>query len=381
LNLPPSTFLCPHSHNDGAVKQVADSIKRFGFGTPLLVRVFGNEVIAGHTRLKAAISLGMDTVPVRFMDLSEQDAHALALADNRLGEIADWDTDALRNIMQDFDKDLRVLTGFDVAELERLLQPPPAPFKDDDQNKPAKDEVKHEHQAKWQVRLGDTFRIGPGWLACGSSLDDGAVPSLLKRGGVSKVEMLLTDPPYGVDYNGSTRTVREKIKSDKTLNCYSFMQDMKWLDGPFYVWCALGEIARSGWEGFKDVRATIVWAKSTFSFQATAHYKAQTEDCIYGVHGESRWCGSGSESTLWECPKPSSNPLHPTQKPLELMERAIKNHTSKTVLDMFAGSGTTGVAALAHGRVPYLMELDPAFCAVILERMTTIGVDVKKASA
>jgi ParB-like chromosome segregation protein Spo0J len=186
--------------NDPAVAAVTDSIKRFGFGAPILARRENGEVIAGHTRLKAAVRLGLKEVPVRYLDLDEREAHALALADNKVGELAEWDDEMLANVLREMAEDGASLDGlgFDDAELKRLLATADHPD-DDDSEEP----LPLPEPDKAQSVAGEVYQLGPHRLVCGDSRDAEVWAKLLLDG--ERLRMGWTDPPYGVAYVGKTK--------------------------------------------------------------------------------------------------------------------------------------------------------------------------------
>jgi ParB-like chromosome segregation protein Spo0J len=334
--------------NDGEpVEKVADSIKRFGFAAPIVARRETREIIAGHTRWKAAQKLKLTAVPVRFLDLSEREAHLLALADNRLGELAEWDTPELHALLASYDLGDQMIAGWsekDLRELERAARGD-AENPDDDAPEPPADPV---------TRPGDLWLLGKHRLVCGDATDGMAV-GLAK----AKLEpfMMVTDPP-----------------SDDRA---SWLDAWKLHAGPVaYVWSGglhnhvvAGDLETAGFK----LRAQIVWRKPV-SVGSRGHYKRQHESCWYAVREgtSTRWGGDRTQSTIWDLARRdgSEESLLSTQKPIECMARPIRNHgtVGDVVYDPFCGSGTTLIAAEHLGRVCVALELSPAYCDSIVER-------------
>lgn len=366
-------------HSDEQVAQIAASIAEFGFVNPCLVGADG-VLVAGHGRLAAARKLGLTTVPVVVLDhLTPTQRRALVLADNRLAELATWDDALLRvelEALQDegFDLDL---TGFDADALADLL---------------AGEEPEHEGQTEDDAvpdvpeepvsQPGDVWLLGPHRLVCGDATTAEAFALLLPDG--ERADMVFTDPPYNVNYANSAKD-KLRGKHRPILNdalgegFYDFLYDALALinahtRGAIYVAMSSSELdtlqaafrAVGGhWSTF------IIWAKNTFTL-GRADYQRQYEPILYGwpEGAERHWCGDRDQGDVWQIKKPQKNDLHPTMKPVELVERAIRNSSrpGDVVLDPFGGSGTTLIAAEKAGRVARLIELDPKYTDVIVRR-------------
>ena len=366
-------------HSDEQVAQIAASIAEFGFVNPCLVGADG-VLVAGHGRLAAARKLGLTTVPVVVLDhLTPTQRRALVLADNRLAELATWDDALLRvelEALQDegFDLDL---TGFDADALAELL---------------AGEEPEHEGQTEDDAvpdvpeepvsQPGDVWLLGPHRLICGDATTAEAFALLLPDG--ERADMVFTDPPYNVNYANSAKD-KLRGKHRPILNdalgegFYDFLYDALALinahtRGAIYVAMSSSELdtlqaafrAVGGhWSTF------IIWAKNTFTL-GRADYQRQYEPILYGwpEGAERHWCGDRDQGDVWQIKKPQKNDLHPTMKPVELVERAIRNSSraGDVVLDPFGGSGTTLIAAEKAGRVARLIELDPKYADVIVRR-------------
>ncbi|WP_028770769.1 site-specific DNA-methyltransferase [Silanimonas lenta] len=366
-------------HSDEQIAQIAASIAEFGFVNPILTGADG-VLVAGHGRLAAARKLGLPTVPVVVLDhLTPTQRRALVLADNRLAELATWDDALLRielEALQDdgFDLDL---TGFDADALAELLadEEPQIEGRTEDDAAP---DVPEEPVS----RPGDVWRLGPHRLVCGDATTAEAYVKLFPNG--ERADMVFTDPPYNVNYANSAKD-KLRGKHRPILNdalgegFYDFLFDalaliMAHTRGAIYVAMSSSELdtlqaafraAGGHWSTF------IIWAKNTFTL-GRADYQRQYEPILYGwPEGATRhWCGDRDQGDVWQIKKPQKNDLHPTMKPVELVERAIRNSSrpGDVVLDPFGGSGTTLIAAEKSGRVARLIELDPKYVDVIVRR-------------
>jgi DNA modification methylase len=359
--------------NDGEpVARVADSIRRFGFAAPIVARLATREIIAGHTRWKAAQLLKLTHVPVRFVDLDERQAHLLALADNRLGELAEWDTPELHALLASYDVGEQVVAGWgerDMRELERAAR--------EDGELP-EDEVPKVPKVP-VTQPGDLWLLGKHRLVCGDCTDERMVG--LARAGLEPF-IMVTDPPYGVDYDPEWRK-REGLNDSDRMgialndNRASWVAAWRLHAGPVaYVWCSGLHshvvAADLGAAGF-NLRAQIVWRKPALVI-SRGHYHWQHEPCWYAVREgkTARWGGDRTQSTIWDLARKdgSEETNHSMQKPIECMARPIRNHgqAGDVVYDPFCGSGTTLVAAEHLGRVCVALELSPGYCDVIVER-------------
>ncbi|CAG2146157.1 site-specific DNA-methyltransferase [Ralstonia mannitolilytica] len=366
-------------HSDEQIAQIAASIAEFGFVNPILTGADG-VLVAGHGRLAAARKLGLPTVPVVVLDhLTPTQRRALVLADNRLAELATWDDALLRielEALQDdgFDLDL---TGFDADALAELLadEEPQIEGRTEDDAAP---DVPEEPVS----RPGDVWRLGPHRLVCGDATTAEAYARLFPDG--ERADMVFTDPPYNVNYANSAKD-KLRGKHRPILNdalgegFYDFLFDalaliMAHTRGAIYVAMSSSELdtlqaafraAGGHWSTF------IIWAKNTFTL-GRSDYQRQYEPILYGwPEGATRhWCGDRDQGDVWQIKKPAKNDLHPTMKPVDLVERAIRNSSrpGDVVLDPFGGSGTTLIAAEKAGRVARLIELDPKYADVIVRR-------------
>jgi site-specific DNA-methyltransferase (adenine-specific) len=356
------------------VAQIAASIKEFGWTNPILVSS-DNTIIAGHGRLLAARKLGMQEVPAIILDhLTKAQQRALVIADNQLALNAGWDMDMLKAEIEDLNLenfDINLL-GFDEKFLDGLLEPEPTDGLTDEDAVPDVPETP-------KTVLGDVWVLGNHRLMCGDSTSIDAMEKLTDG---KPVDMWLTDPPYNVAYEGGTKeklTIQNDSMGDDDFR--QFLRDaylaadavMK-AGAVFYIWHAdlegynfRGAAKDAGWQ----VRQCLVWKKSSL-VMGRQDYHWQHEPCLYGWKDGAAhlWATDRKQTTILEFDKPSRNGEHPTMKPVELFAYQMLNNTkgSDIVLDSFGGSGTTIIAAEKHGRVGYLMELDPKYCDVIIKR-------------
>lgn len=363
-------------NNDDAVDATANSIKEFGWQQPIVVDKDG-VIIVGHTRLKAAKKLGLKQVPIVVAEnLTDEQANAYRLADNKTGELADWDFDLLDDELADINNIDMEDFGFDAAE--------------ESDTKVVDDEFDEEPPEKPTSKLGDVYQLGRHRLMCGDSTDTQSVKTLM---GGQLADLLLTDPPYNValGMGGSVDEARklhrrtdglvimnDKMKDDdfrKFLDrVYTAAKENMKAGAAFYIWHAdsqrynfEGACLDVGW----DVRQTLIWNKSAMTF-GRQDYQWKHEPCLCGWNdGASHaWYSDRKQTTVLNFDKPSSSKLHPTMKPVPLFDYQIKNSSKAgdLVLDLFGGSGTTMIACEQNGRNAYLMELDPRYVDVIIKR-------------
>ena len=365
----------PRTHTPEQVAQIAASIREFGWTNPVLVGA-DNDVIAGHARLLAARQLGMAEVPViQLGHLSEAQRRALVIVDNQLTINAGWSEETLRielQALQEADFDL-TLVGFDEDELARLLAAEEATSGLTDE-----DAVPEVLEAPISV-AGDLWRLGQHVLLVGDATNEADVARLMNG---AAADLVFIDPPYNCDYQGYTEE-HLTIQGDR-MSGAEFKQ---FLEAAFLSCRAvikpgasLHVCHSSSWQrefqnaleaaGF-EVRCQIIWAKNTFAW-GFGRYKFRHEPIFYAhVAGQSdAWYGDKSQSTLWEENKPAANRLHPTMKPVELIERALLNisKAGDVVVDLFGGSGSTLIACERRGRAAWLMELDRRYADVICRR-------------
>jgi len=358
-------------HNEAGVAKVAASIKEFGWQQPIVVDA-GMTVVVGHTRLAAARVLGHSEVPVHIArHLSPAQVKAYRLADNRLHEEAEWDHELLalelgelRNAGMDL-----ALTGFDEDELAGLMLEETAGLTDPDDVP--------EPQAEAVSRPGEVWLLGRHRLACGDSTDAAAVARALA--GV-KPHLMVTDPPYGVEYDPAWRHragVNTSKRTGKVENDDRADWRAAWALFPgevAYVWHA-GLYATTVAESLEargfQIRAQIIWAKDRL-VMGRGHYHWQHEPCWYAARGTAQWSGDRTQTTLWPIASRAQDAetVHGTQKPVECMRRPILNNSSpgQAVYEPFCGSGTTIIAAEVTGRACIAMELSPIYVDVAIRR-------------
>ena len=361
--------------NDAAVDRMAASIQEFGFKIPVLALSSG-EVVDGHLRLKAARKLGMTEIPVILCDeWTPAQVKAFRLMVNRSVTWAEWDEDALARELQELqDADFSLdLTGFDSREIDALLAA-------QDATEGLTDEDAVPDLPKTPVSLaGYLWLLGDHKLLVGDATSQPDAERLMAG---ETADLIFTDPPYNVDYEGYTDE-RLKIKGDKMSNA-EFKQFLKYAFGSCRTAVKRGASLyvchSSSWQrefqnaleaaGF-EVRCQIIWAKNTFAW-GFGRYKFQHEPLFYcHVAGEKDpWYGDKSQSTLWQENKPAANRLHPTSKPVELIERALLNSSKAgdIVVDLFGGSGSTLIGCERRDRKARLMEIDPRYADVIVRR-------------
>jgi DNA modification methylase len=379
----PTDRLVPYArnartHSQDQVAQIAASIAEFGFTNPILAGGDG-VIVAGHGRLAAAQKLGLPSVPVVVLEhLTPTQRRALVIADNRIAENAGWDEAMLQvelAALQDEHFDL-ALTGFDADALADLLagEETTSEGQTDDDAAPEVPETPVS-------RPGDVWLCGGHRVLCGDATDTDAYATLL---GDEVADMVFTDPPYNVNYANTPKDkLRGKNRAILNDNLGDGFQDfllaalaptLAHCRGGIYVAMSSSELdtlqaafraAGGHWSTF------IIWAKNTFTL-GRADYQRQYEPILYGWQegGERHWCGDRDQGDVWQIKKPVKNDLHPTMKPVELVERAIRNSSrpGDVVLDPFGGSGTTLIAAEKSGRHARLIELDPKYVDVIVRR-------------
>ena len=380
------TALIPYAknsrtHDDAQIAQIAASIKEFGWTN--LILVDGDKgIIAGHGRLMAARKLGMAKVPViELKTLSKAQKQAYIIADNRLALNAGWDntmlTIELNKLLED-NFALEIL-GFDKDELDALLNPieETEGLTDEDFVPEVPDEPK--------TKLGDIYILGNHRLMCGDSTSVDAVDQLMEFG---KADMVFTDPPYNMDFTGGIHADGSKsfnakhggIKNDKMsqTEAEDFFDAINaiiytYCVGAFYITfyrLGIGEYWKSLERTNLKVRSLIIWDKGNHTL-SNSDYMSKYEPIFYGWTGDNhKFYGGNNGMDIWEIKRTVKNDLHPTMKPVELIEKALEDasKSGNVVLDLFGGSGSTMIACEKLGRKSRLMELDPKYCDVIVTR-------------
>ncbi len=364
-------------HGADQVAKIAASMAEFGWTVPCLVSDDG-ELIAGHGRVLAAEQLGLSEAPVIVLGhLSDEQRRAYRIADNKLTEMGEWNEAVLSEELQllaaeDFDLSL---IGFDDAELDALLS-----GLDEETDTEGEDDIPEPPEDPVS-RPGDLWVLGNHRLLCGDATVATDVERLL---GENKADLCFCDPPYNVDYAGGAGAEQagkgRRIKNDALGEGFGqFLYDACVLinvhtNGAVYICMSSSELhtlqaaftaAGGHWSTF------IIWAKNRFTL-GRSDYQRQYEPILYGWPDgvKRRWCGARNQGDVWLIDRPVKNDLHPTMKPISLVERAIRNSSRKgdLVFDPFGGSGTTLIAAENTGRKAALLELDPKYVDVIVER-------------
>lgn len=363
------------THDDVQVAQIAASIKEFGFNNPVLIDETGG-IIAGHGRVLAARKLGLDKVPtIELAHLTPNQRKAYVIADNKLALNAGWDMEMLSLEMGDLDKegfDLSLI-GFDDNELAAILADKTEGLTDPDEVPDLPDEP--------VTKEGDVWLLGKHRLMCGDSTVETSVTKLLA--GVEP-HLMVTDPPYGVNYDPAWRADRGVLKAGANAAFGAVLNDdnADWSEAwalftgdVAYVWHAglnSSVVANSLMQNDFTIRAQIIWNKSSMLL-GRGDYHWKHEPCWYAVRKNRKgsYVGGRKQTTVWDINKPvKSETGHSTQKPVECMKRPIENNSSpgQAVYEPFSGSGTTIIAGEMTGRCIYAMELSPAYVDVAIKR-------------
>lgn len=359
------------THSEAQVSQIAASIREFGFLSPILVAE-DNTILAGHGRLAAALKLGLKKVPcVKENHLTETQKRAYIIADNKLSLNAGWDSELLAVELSelegaDFNLDL---LGFDEAELSSIF----------DADKDVSDDdfdVEKELEEPCFSKTGDMWTLGKHRVICGDATKLETFKTLLED---TKVNLVVTDPPYNVNYEGSAGKIKnDNMEDDKfyqfLFNSFVNMEQAMADDASIYVFHADTE-GLNFRKAFQDagfyLSGCCIWKKPSLVL-GRSPYQWQHEPCLYGwkKKGKHKWYAGRKETSVWEFEKPKKNADHPTMKPIALLAYPIKNSsmTNSLVLDPFAGSGSTLIACEQTGRICYAIELDEKYCDVIVKR-------------
>jgi DNA modification methylase len=362
-------------NNDDAVEMTAKSIQEYGWRQPIVVDEHGI-IICGHTRLKAAEWLGLDTAPVHVAEgLTDDQVRGYRIMDNRSGELATWDDDLLMQEIEGLSNsgfDLE-LTGFSMDDLGMTDEEIPGGNTDPDEIP--------EEPADPVTRPGDMWTLGDHRILCGDSTKPEDVARVLQT---EKPLLMVTDPPYGVEYDADWRNKSLRADGNKiggravgkveNDNNADWSEAWALFSGDVaYVWHAMKTqhaVACSLLGAGFGIRAEIVWAKSVLVI-SQGHYHPQHESCFYAVRkGEiGHWAGDRKQTTLWQIDKPrKSETGHSTQKPVECMARPIRNHDSELVYEPFSGSGTTIIACEQLNRKCRAIEISPVYVDVSVHR-------------
>ena len=352
--------------NDKAVDAVASSIKNFGFKVPIIIDA-QNEIVAGHTRLKAAIKLNYKEVPcIVADDLTPAQIKAYRIADNKVSELAEWDMDLLKIELEG----LTDFTGFDIND---------SIFN----NEVVEDDFEPEIPENPIVQKGDIWILGSHKLMCGNSTNLDDVTKLMDD---KKARLIVTDPPYNLDYVGKTKdalTIQNDKMNDEQfyeflLAAYYRMYEVADDGASIYVFHADSEglnFRKAHKESGFKLSQCCIWAKQTM-VMGGQDYHWQHEPILVGWKPTAGhyWNSDRKQTTIWRFDRPFRSEYHPTMKPIALISYPIKNSSKigDIVLDLFGGSGSTLIACEQIDRICYMMELDERYCDVIIKRWESL---------
>ncbi len=349
----------PRKLSDQAIEKVAMSLKEYGFRQPIVVDK-DMVIVAGHTRFRASKKLGLKQVPISVIDnLTEEQINAYRIADNRTAEESEWDNELLKMEIKELEaKDFKLnLLGFNDEQLNNILFEEKQGLTDEDEVPEAPEEP--------ITKLGDIWKLGNHRVMCGDSTMLDHIDKLTEN---QKPDMIFTDPPYNVAFNGRSGKF-DVIKNDNLeeseFNNFidTILSNLSILNiNTYYICC--------NWAFYSILqkklkpKACIVWAKNVFGLGKG--YRHQHEFILFDGFIDA---SIKNESDLWKISKDTKY-KHPTQKPVELSSRAIKNSSKakNIILDIFGGSGSTLIACEKLDRKARIMELDPKYCDVIIKR-------------
>tara|TARA_R100000654_G_scaffold58182_1_gene84822 strand:+ start:84 stop:1274 length:1191 start_codon:yes stop_codon:yes gene_type:complete len=363
----------PRKLSETAIEKVAMSLKEYGFRQPIVVdkkRV----IVAGHTRYRASKKLGLKKIPISVIDnLSNEQINAYRIADNRTAEESEWDSELLKMEIKELEaKDFKLdLLGFNEDQINDLLFEEKQGLTDEDEVP----ETPEEPISK----LGDIWKLGNHRVMCGDSIK---IDTYAKLCNETKVDLYLTDPPYNVSYEGKTKD-KLTIQNDKQTDdefiqflsqAFVSADSVLKMGGAFYIWHSDSEglnFRLACIEAKWKLRQTLIWSKNSM-VMGRQDYHWQHEPCLYGwKEGSSHsWYSDRKQTTIIKHDRPTQSKLHPTMKPVGLMEYLIKNSSKQEdiILDSFLGSGSTLIACEKQSRICYGVELDPKYCDVIIKR-------------
>lgn len=349
----------PRINND-AVEAVAESIKQCGYVSPIVVDE-NMVILAGHTRYKALKKLGYKECPYIFADdLNEEQKRKYRLLDNKTCEFATWDEELLEIELEGLD-----FEGFDFGfDLD---------FGEETEAEVAEDDVPEvDEETEATTKLGDIWQLGRHRLMCGDSTDKATVELLMDG---KKADMVFTDPPYGVDYEGINNDSRSGLKDLLTSAFENYKENC--IDGAS-VYCfhsdKCADIFHEVFRSFCHFSSMIIWEKQSLVL-SQGDYQSIHEPCLYGWfdNGTHRFFGDRKQTSVWQFDRKSVEG-HTTPKPIGFICKALENSSKKNekVLDLFGGSGSTLIACEQLDRTCYMMELDPKYCDVIIKRWETL---------
>ena len=353
-------------HTPEQIEQIKKSIEEFGMNDPIGIWK-DNTIIEGHGRYQALKELGYDEVDcIRLDHLTDEERKAYTLAHNKLTMNSDFDIDILNDELDD-------ILNIDMSDFGFDLD-----FEDEEEKEIIEDEVP-EPPEEPKAKLGDIYQLGNHRLMCGDSTSEEDVNKLV---GEQKIDLLITDPPYNVDYTGKTKEAM-KIQNDKMennvfheflvkvfTNAYNVLKD----GASFYCWYASREVVNfhtSIEESGFTVKQELIWNKNSM-VMGRQDYQWKHEPCLYGWKetNSHSWYSDRKQTTVIDWDRPTKADLHPTMKPVGLFDYQIKNSSKAgdNILDLFGGSGTTIMACEQNNRNAYVMEFDPKYVDVIIQR-------------
>lgn len=364
----------PNTHPDSQLKLLAKIIQKTGWRANITVSKLSGYIVKGHGRLYAAQLAGFKECPVEYQDFeSEEEELSALLADNKLAELAEIDTEKLGELFNEFEFSDLDMTGYSQDEFEDLLSDlNSTEIESVDDNAP-------ELEEKAFTQAGDIWLLGKHKLICGDATLPETYEKLL---GDELVNLCITDPPYNVNYEGGTSdklTIQNDNMEDEEFrkfltDAFSCMDSVMKPGASFYIWHSdserynfQGACIDVGWE----VRQCVIWIKNTF-VMGRQDYQWKHEPCLYGWKGGAAhyFVDDRTLTTCFEFDKPLRNDIHPTMKPVQMFKFQIGNSSCKgdIVLDGFGGSGTTLIACDSIGRIARLIELDERYCDCIVKR-------------
>jgi len=364
---------------DSEYEKIKRSLEEFGYVDPVIWNKTNGRVVGGHQRLKVLASMGRTEVECVVVELDEEKEKALNVALNKIS--GDWDKEKLAVLMTDLDAaDFDVsLTGFDAAEIDDLFKDTLRDGVEDDDF-----DVDEELQNPPITMQGDIWLLGRHRLVCGDSTKKETFDKLMED---KKANLVVTDPPYNVDYEGSAGKIKNDNMNNDTfyqflLDAFKNTEDALAKDGSIYVFHADTEglnFRRAFEEAGFYLSGTCIWKKQSLVL-GRSPYQWKHEPILFGwkKKGRHRWYSDRKQSTIWEFDKPKRNADHPTMKPIALIAYPIMNSslTNSIVLDPFGGSGSTLIASEQTDRICYMIELDEKFCDVIAKRyIEQVGTD------
>ena len=356
---------------DAEYEKLKRSIEQFGYVEPVIWNKTTGRVVGGHQRLKVLVDMGLTEVDCVVVEMDEDKEKALNIALNKIS--GDWDKDKLALLIADLqgaDFDVS-LTGFEPAEIDDLFKDPLKDgVKDDDFD------VGAELEKPAMTKPGDIWMLGRHRLFCGDSTKAETYDLLM---GSTKANLVITDPPYNVNYEGSAGKIKNDNMADDAfynflLDAYTQMHSAMADDASIYVFHADTEglnFRRAFADAGFYLSGCCIWKKQSLVL-GRSPYQWQHEPCLYGwkKNGKHQWYTGRKETTIWEFDKPKKNGDHPTMKPIPLLAYPIMNSSmsNSVVLDPFGGSGSTLIACEQTDRICYTVELDEKFCDVIVKR-------------